>query len=83
MGGGTGKEKHKVEADGILGDGVLHYPADIAKALSTPVENPWQTLDRIHQQREIQRQQERDNPQPKCACRAPVLTACAVVAPAI
>lgn len=40
MGGGTGKEKHKVEADGILGDGVLHYPADIAKALSTQVENP-------------------------------------------
>lgn len=27
MGGGTGKEKHKVEADGILGDGVSHYQA--------------------------------------------------------
>ena len=27
MGGGPGKEKHKVEADGILGDGVLHYQA--------------------------------------------------------
>ena len=27
MGGGPGKEKHKVEADGILGSGVSHYPA--------------------------------------------------------
>lgn len=29
MGGGPGKEKHKVEADGILGDGVSHYPATV------------------------------------------------------
>ena len=27
MGGGPGKEKHKVGADGILGDGVSHYQA--------------------------------------------------------
>ena len=30
MGGGPGKEKHKVEADGVLGDGVSHYPVDAA-----------------------------------------------------
>ena len=29
MGGGPGKEKHKVEADGVLGDGVSHYPATV------------------------------------------------------
>ena len=27
MGGGPGKEKHTLEADGVLGDGVSHYPA--------------------------------------------------------
>lgn len=67
MGGGPGKEKHKVEADGILGDGVLHYPADIAKALSVPVENSWQALENINQQQEAQRQAERDNPQPSAS----------------
>lgn len=29
MGGGPGKEKHKLESDGVLGDGVSHYPATV------------------------------------------------------